>query len=58
MTFPQHLEVLMDFYGSERTYGIQANGRSALVVPVILSNWDLDAQQKLFKLTMNQMLFK
>jgi len=58
MAFPQHLEVLMDFYGSECTYGIQTNGKYALVVPVVLSSWDLDTQQKLFKLTMNQMLFK
>jgi hypothetical protein len=41
MTFPRHLEVLMDFYGSERTYEVQT--KFALVVPTILSSWDLDA---------------
>jgi hypothetical protein len=52
MTFPQHLEVLKDFYGSERTYGIQTNGKYASMVCVVLSGWDLNAQQGLFKLTM------
>jgi hypothetical protein len=29
MIFPRHLEVLKDFYGSKRTYGIQTNGKFA-----------------------------
>jgi hypothetical protein len=52
MTFPWHLEVLMNFYGSECTYGIQTNCKFASVVLAIISCWDLDAQQGLFKLTM------
>jgi hypothetical protein len=52
MTFPQDLEVLKDFYGSECTYGIQTNGKSTLMVLVVLLGWDLDAQQGFFKLTM------
>jgi hypothetical protein len=50
MTFPWHLEVLMDFYHSERTYRVQTNCKFASMVLVLLS-WDLDAQQRLFKLT-------
>jgi hypothetical protein len=52
MTFPWHLEVPMDFYGSEHTYRVQTNGKFASVVLVVLSSWDLDAQQRFFKLTM------
>jgi hypothetical protein len=29
MIFPQRLEVLKDFFGSQRTYGIQTNGKYA-----------------------------
>jgi hypothetical protein len=43
MTFPWHLEVLMDFYGSERTYRVQTNGKFASMVLVVFSSWDLDA---------------
>ncbi len=42
----------MDFYGSEHTYEVQTNGKFSLVVLDVLSSWDLDAQQGLFKLTM------
>ncbi len=39
----------MDFYGS---YRVQTNGKFASVVLVVLSSWDLDTQQRFFKLTM------
>jgi hypothetical protein len=52
MTFLWQLKVLKDFYGSEHTYGIQTNGKYASMVPTVLSGWDLDSQQRLFKLTM------
>jgi hypothetical protein len=52
MTFPWHLEVLIDFYGNESTYGVQTNAKFALVFHAILSSWDLGAQQGFFKLTM------
>jgi len=51
-TFPQHLEVLKTFYHTPRPCGVTINDKSALMVLVILSTWDLDAQQGLFELTM------
>jgi hypothetical protein len=56
MTFPWHLEVLMDYYGNERTYRVPTNGKFASVV-LVFSNWELDAQQRLFKLTMKSNVF-
>ncbi len=42
----------MDFYCSECTYKVQTNCKFASMVLVVLSSWDLDAEQRLFKLTM------
>jgi hypothetical protein len=46
------------FLWCECTYRIQTNGKFALVVLAILSSWDLDAQQRLFKLTMKSNAFQ
>jgi hypothetical protein len=58
MTFPQHLEVLKDFYGNECTYEIQTNDKSTSMVLALLSSWDLNAQQGFFKLTMKSNTFQ
>ncbi len=52
MTFPTHLEVLKDLYGNPRACGIATSGKSWSMVPAIIFEWDMDAQQGLFKLTM------
>jgi hypothetical protein len=46
------LEVLKGFYCSPSTCGQYQGGKCALIVLVVLSGWDLDAQQGLFKLIM------
>jgi hypothetical protein len=55
--FPWHLELLKEFYGSPCPCGVAtnpslSNGTSIPLVPIVLSGWDLDAQQGLFKFTM------
>jgi len=50
--FPWHLELLKEFDGSPRPCGVATNGKSILVVFFVISSWDLDAQQGLFKFTM------
>jgi len=52
VTFPQHLEVLRNFYSSPHPCGQPKDGKSTPMVPTIFSSWDLDAQQGLFKVTM------
>jgi hypothetical protein len=44
--------VLKKFYYSPRPCGQPKDNKFARMVPTILSSWDLDVQQGLFKLTM------
>ncbi len=53
MTFLRHLEVLKNFYRNPRPCGQPKDNKFALMVLAIISCWNWDAQQGLFKLTMN-----
>ncbi len=46
------MEVLKEFYGNPRACGVATGGKSQCMVPTIISKWDLDVQQGLFKLAM------
>jgi hypothetical protein len=52
VTFPQHLEVLKNFYCTPRPCGQPKDDKYVTMVLIILSSWDLDVQQNLFKFTM------
>jgi hypothetical protein len=52
MTIPTHLEVLKEFYDNPCACGVAIGGKSQSMVHAIISEWDLDAQQGLFKPTM------
>jgi hypothetical protein len=51
-TFLKHLEVLKFFYGNPQACGVAIGDKSQWMVPTILFRWDLDVQQRLFKLMM------
>jgi hypothetical protein len=44
MTFPKHLEVLKDFYGTPPICGVTTSDKSQSMVFAIIFEWDLDAQ--------------
>jgi hypothetical protein len=50
--FPEHLEVLKAFYCTPCPCGVVVDGKSAPMVHANLLAWDLDVQQRFFKLTM------
>jgi hypothetical protein len=50
--------VLKGFYCSPQPHGQSKRGKYALIVVVILSAWDFDAPQALFKLRMKSNLFQ
>ncbi len=50
--FPWNLELLKEFDGSPQPCGVTTNGKSIPMVFFVISSWDLDAQQGLFKFTM------
>jgi hypothetical protein len=50
--FSSDLEVLKGFYCTPCSCGITIDGKLAPMMLVILSTWDLDAQQGFFKLPM------
>jgi len=51
-TFLQHLEVLKAFYCTPCPCGVAVDDKLAPMVLAILLVWDLDVQQRFFKLTM------
>jgi hypothetical protein len=50
--------MLKEFYDNPCPCGAARNNKSTLMVVIILSSWDLDAQQKLFKFTMKSNVFQ
>jgi hypothetical protein len=51
VTFASYLEVLIFFYCNPCPCGQIKDEKSDPTIPSILSSWDLDVQQGLFKLT-------
>ncbi len=58
ITFFRHLEVLKEFYDNPHPCGVATNNKSTLMVSIVLSSWDLDRQQRLFKFTMKSNVFQ
>jgi hypothetical protein len=50
--------VLKFFYNNPCPCGVATNNKSTIMVSIVLSSWDLDAQQRLFKFTMKSNIFQ